>query len=320
GWYSDQAVAVKRLHSIRWEAKEFEAFFTQEAGLIARLHHPNVVRFYGVCYQDDHFYLVTEFCEENLSQALKRYKEENKRSKKLPGESTQVIPEEHVMKLAYQIAKGMTYLHSKDVVHRDLKPENILLDEKGDVKLCDFGLSRLTTKDEEMTQQVGTPAYMAPEMAGIDETQNDGDLETGNRIGKPVDVYSYGILLWTLWTQKLPYSELRVKNPFQLMVKVTNGFRPTVPDNMPPFLQSLMKRCWDADPNKRPPFSEALKELKTELNKTGLFRSGGINMGLGSFHFGGPGSMGAGSMGGSSAASAQDVGALFPPDDGQRKT
>jgi serine/threonine protein kinase len=296
GWYSDQAVAVKRLHSIRWEAKEFEAFFTQEAGLIARLHHPNVIRFYGVCYQDDHFYLVTEFCEENLSQALRRFKEESK-ANKLP-RGVPSVPEAFIVKLAYQIAKGMTYLHSKDIIHRDLKPENILLDEKGDVKLCDFGLSRLTTKDEEMTQQVGTPAYMAPEMAGIDDgiddVGKDGDAggmmgEDRNRIGKPVDVYSYGILLWTLWTQKLPYSELRVKNPFQLMVKVTNGFRPAVPADMPDYLKTLMQRCWVAEPSKRPMFVDILKELKTELNKNGLFRSGGMNLGS-SFHFAGPSS------------------------------
>ncbi len=258
GWYSDQAVAVKRLHSVRWDAKEFEAFFTQEAGLIARLHHPNVVRFFGVCYQDDHFYIVTEMCQENLSQALRRLKED------LLGP----VPEDLALKLAYQIAKGMTYLHSKDIIHRDLKPENILIDDKGDVKLCDFGLSRLTTNDVEMTQQVGTPAYMAPEMAGIEG-------EEGPRIGKPVDVYSYGILLWTLWTQKLPYSDLRVKNPFQLMVKVTSGFRPAVPESMPPFMQGLMQSCWAGDPKARPGFAKILKELKAEMNKSGNYRSGG---------------------------------------------
>ncbi|GMH75673.1 hypothetical protein TL16_g06837 [Triparma laevis f. inornata] len=269
GWYSDQAVAVKRLHSIRWDAKEFEAFFTQEAGLIARLHHPNVVRFYGVCYQDDHFYIVTEFCHENLSQALRRLKSELKGP----------LPPNLAFKLAYQIAKGMLYLHSKNVIHRDLKPENILLDDKGDVKMCDFGLSRLTTNDVEMTQQVGTPAYMAPEMAGVGDTGSDEDEEEPRiSIGKPVDVYSYGILLWTLWTQKLPYSDLRVKNPFQLMVKVTNGYRPPIPKEMPTILQSLMQKCWAGDPTTRPTFVQVVEEIreymKAEGNNSSIYKSG----------------------------------------------
>ena len=166
GWYSDQVVAVKRLHSIKWDAKEFEAFFTQEAGLIAKLHHPNVVRFYGVCYNNDHFYIVTEYCFENLSQSLKRLKQE------LNGP----LPNDIAYKICYDIAKGMSYLHSKNVVHRDLKPENILIDDRGNVKLCDFGLSRLTTNDVEMTQQVGTPAYMAPEMAGGQDGEGGGRM------------------------------------------------------------------------------------------------------------------------------------------------
>ena len=264
GWYSDQAVAVKRLHSVRWDAKEFEAFFTQEAGLIARLHHPNVVRFYGVCYQDDHFYIVTEYCHENLSQALRRLKEER---------ANEPVPFDLALNLAYQIAKGMQYLHSKSVIHRDLKPENILIDDTGSVKLCDFGLSRLTTNDVEMTQQVGTPAYMAPEMAGVgdddDEDEHQDEESGGNMaiIGKPVDVYSYGILLWTLWTQKLPYSDLRVKNPFQLMVKVTSGFRPSVPNEMPKVLADLMQKCWTGSPNKRPTFDEIIAELRKEMKR-----------------------------------------------------
>jgi serine/threonine-protein kinase CTR1 len=267
-WYCDQVVAVKRLHSVRWDAKEFEAFFTQEAGLIAKLHHPNVVRFYGVCYQDDHFYIVTEFCHENLSQALRRLKQELKGP----------LPEEVFLNLAYQIAKGMAYLHSKDVIHRDLKPENILLDDKGDVKLCDFGLSRIiASSDIDMTQQVGTPAYMAPEMAGVSADDFESVAVPAARptatIGKPADVYSYGILLWTLWTQSLPYSDLRVKNPFQLMVMVTGGFRPPVPKDMPAAMAALMQNCWAPDPLKRPTFAVVVETLRAQMNSNSMYKS-----------------------------------------------
>lgn len=70
------------------------------------------------------------------------------------------------MKVINQIVSGMGFLHSRNVVHRDLKPANVLISETDDVNICDFGLSRLIEPDATtMTAEVGTPSYMAPEMA-----------------------------------------------------------------------------------------------------------------------------------------------------------
>ena len=89
-----------------------------------------------------------------------------------------------------------------------------------------------------------------------------------------MDVYSYGILMWTVWTQKLPYSDLRVKNPFQLMVRVTGGYRPPIPsDVMPASASALMQRCWTGDPKDRPDFDEILKELKGEMGRMDIYKS-----------------------------------------------
>ena len=113
---------------------------------------------------------------------------------------------------------------------------------------------------------------MAPEMAGVG---GHDDVEAAPIIGKPVDVYSYGILLWTLWTQKLPYADLRVKNPFQLMVKVTSGYRPSIPPEMPVLLQGLMQKCWSGDPKSRPTFADIIEEIRESQRAEGVYRSGG---------------------------------------------
>ncbi len=110
-------------------------------------------------------------------------------------------------RLAKSIANGVWFLHSRGVVHQDLKPSNILLKDSTDPsailpKLCDFGLGRILKQDEDIqcSQSAGTPSFMAPELiSGARATRQNMDGELRERI-KKIDVFSYGIVLWTLWT------------------------------------------------------------------------------------------------------------------------
>ena len=96
------------------------------------------------------------------------------------------------MLICEDIALGMNYLHSRRVLHCDLKSSNILIDANWDIKLCDFGLSRvrskLHAKDDENRGLVGTPHWSAPEIL------------RGKRYDESSDVYSYGMILWEIVT------------------------------------------------------------------------------------------------------------------------
>ena len=111
-----------------------------------------------------------------------------------------------MLRIATEIANAMTFLHGKSIVHRDLKPDNILLDENGVVKICDFGVAKMLGGNDSanMTGQVGTPVYMAPELllqTGIREHSNP----------QKFDVYSFGILIWALWSRRVPYPSISLK-------------------------------------------------------------------------------------------------------------
>ena len=106
------------------------------------------------------------------------------------------IPELEACKIFQQIISGVDYIHSLNIVHRDLKPENLLLDENNNIKIVDFGLSNICTKQQMLGTACGSPCYAAPEM--ISGHKYAGDM---------IDIWSCGVILYALLCGFLPFED-----------------------------------------------------------------------------------------------------------------
>ena len=105
----------------------------------------------------------------------------------------------------------------------------VLLTENNEVKLCDFGISRLIAQRSGMTTAVGTPLLMAPELV---RAGTAGNRDEAHANAAAIDVFSFGVLLWMLWTQQLnPYRD--VDDPWRLLGMIVNGRRPVLPPAPP---------------------------------------------------------------------------------------
>ena len=244
-------VAVKKLFADTVDKNYFQDAFRRELQILRRMDHPNVVRLIGVSVSPDkHYHIVTELCRCALNDLLDRGKGR--------------LPPSILENITLQMIKGMQYLHVNNIVHRDLKPANCLIAGGGasgalEVKICDFGLSRLVQHDVTMmTAEIGTPAYMAPEMA------SEGALDSVEA-GKAIDVYSFAICCLEIWTQTRPYRNKKL-NAFQLMVKVMRGERPIIPENTLPLkVEMTIKKCWSQEPTLRPSFATVFDAMENDL-------------------------------------------------------
>jgi hypothetical protein len=152
---------------------------------------------------------------------------------------------------AFDIARGMQFLHSCHIVHRDLKSLNVLLDSRDRIRICDFGFSRYATEDSQMTQNLGTPHWMAPEV-----------LARNANYTSKVDVYAYGIVLWELATGLTPYQGMDA-NAIVNNVQAYD-IRPAMPADITPGVRDLMTACWDRNPDLRPTFDEIVRRFESE--------------------------------------------------------
>ena len=149
---------------------------------------------------------------------------------------------------AYGIAVGLCTLHENKMIHRDIKPANVLLDENMHPKLSDFGLMRRLPKDgADMTQNVGTPLYIAPE------------IWNGSFYSESVDVYAYGMLVYELLTLEAPFRETRTIAGLRKMV--LSGERPEISAYVSPEWATLITSCWQEDPAKRPTMRKIVETL-----------------------------------------------------------
>ncbi|XP_056366481.1 dual specificity mitogen-activated protein kinase kinase 7 isoform X1 [Oenanthe melanoleuca] len=163
------------------------------------------------------------------------------------------IPERILGKMTVAIVKALLYLKEKHgVIHRDVKPSNILLDERGQVKLCDFGISGRLVDSKAKTRSAGCAAYMAPERIDPpDPTKPDYDIRA--------DVWSLGISLVELATGQFPYQNC--KTDFEVLTKVLQEDPPLLPPAMgfSGDFQAFVRDCLTKDHRKRPKYNKLLE-------------------------------------------------------------
>jgi serine/threonine protein kinase len=167
--------------------------------------------------------------------------------------------------IAFAVAFGMAYLHSENIIHRDLKPSNILLDENYFPRIADFGLSKLINLETviKMKTMKGTPAYRAPEMDADEKPPDPAhpDIWNGETIFGAADVFSYGMTLWQLASDQIPFSKSSGRGAmYQVRMEIQKGGRPAMPPDVTPALGDLITRCWDQVPHLRPRFDEIINK------------------------------------------------------------
>jgi predicted Ser/Thr protein kinase len=183
----NRVVALKVMGESFASRPSFVERFEREAQVLAKLNHPNIVTLYDFGQAGDFCYLLMEYVDGvNLAQAMRA-------GRFTPAQALAVIP---------KVCEALQYAHELGVLHRDIKPANLLLDERGRVKIADFGVAKLLGQEAanpgltESGAAVGTPAYMAPEQ-----------IERPGEVDHRADIYSLGVVFYEMLTGELPLGQ-----------------------------------------------------------------------------------------------------------------
>lgn len=192
---SKKLVALKLLNKEILRNETSKEKVMQEVRILKRFRHPNVVKLYETFESEKHIVLVMELC---AGGDLLNYVRKRRRLK-----------EEYAKYIFKQIMEGIAHVHQKGVLHRDIKLDNILLDGKGVIKIGDFGVSRIITNiNDKMTEQCGTPAYIAPEI-----------LRDKGYYGFGCDIWSAGVVLYAMLYGTVPFKANNMNDLHKLIMK-----------------------------------------------------------------------------------------------------
>lgn len=196
----------------------------REISVMRLIRHPNVVELYEVMASKTKIYFVMEYAKGGeLFNKVAKGK----------------LKEDVARKYFQQLISAVDYCHSRGVCHRDLKPENLLLDENGNLKVSDFGLSALAEskrQDGLLHTTCGTPAYVAPEV--INRKGYDG---------AKADIWSCGVILYVLLAGYLPFHDSNLMEMYRKIGKADFKF----PNWFAPDVRRLVSKMLDPNPNTR---------------------------------------------------------------------
>lgn len=230
--------------------------FDVEHGLLCRVSHPNIIRIIGAGLFPRRFIVLEYLGGGTLNTMLSQ-------NQAKPGIASRLFRKptftySNLLLKARDLADAFDYIHHNVhpgacILHRDLKPDNVGFTTDGVLKLFDFGLATcvrsrtIETQKYDMTGFTGSLRYMAPESA------------LRKAYTEKVDVYSFGILIWQMARDKVPFKGL-TKEEFLRQVSA-GGERPKLDSSWPAPFSSLLTRCWHSDPLQRPSFSAVVDEI-----------------------------------------------------------
>ena len=181
---TNKKVAIKIMSKSNMANDDLELVRT-EIEILKICQHPNIIQLYDVFENINYFYIIMEYCPGG---DLFSYLE--KRNFRLP--------ENQACKFMHKMCAAIYYIHQYGIAHRDLKPENVLMtsnDENADLRILDFGLSKIIGPDEKCTEPYGTLSYVAPEVL-LDIPY-----------GKEVDLWSLGVIAYLMLSGSLPFDD-----------------------------------------------------------------------------------------------------------------
>ena len=249
-WQGKYSVAVKELTGTLTAVAEKDLY--REAGIMAYMAKVSTepyptVRLFGLAMEKPNYALVMEYVPNGtLFDLLQLYSEAK-------------LPWDLRYQLAVDIADGIALLHRQHILHRDLRSHNILLnitEGRLRAKLSDFGLStvkssvRTYSTVPKKTESVGTLAWMAPELH-----------TRGGQSSPASDIYSFGMVLWELLTNAIPFADAQGNTDLISKWVVTDRETETIPSDCPSELAALIKKCWAFKPEDRILLGDIQKQL-----------------------------------------------------------
>lgn len=226
----DRQVALKtmRLDLDAEHSEEFRERFVREAQAAGRLNHPGIVTVHDVGEDPETglVYIALEYVE---GRDLKQMLAAGHRFR--PSEAARITAD---------VATALDYAHSYGVVHRDIKPANIILTPDGTAKITDFGIARLETSNLTVDGQfIGTPNFMSPEQI------------TGKAVDGRSDIFSLGVVLFNLLTEKRPFNGGTMHEVTLRIVQEPCPIPSTLSDELPPAFNPIVLKCLEKNPDRR---------------------------------------------------------------------
>lgn len=238
----NRPVAIKILKDELSGDADFRRRFRTESQAVAMLSHPNIVAVYDVSRSGNIEYIVMELIE---GITLKQYI--NRKG---------LLNWKEALHFATQVTKALGHAHSRGIIHRDIKPHNIMVLKDGSVKVADFGIARLQSTQNTLTQEaLGSVHYISPEQA------------KGSHVDARSDIYSLGVVMYEMLTSHLPFEgDSAVSVAIQHISAIPLMPREINPE-IPPGLETITMHAMEPDLNARYASAEEVLHDLEEFRK-----------------------------------------------------